>query len=134
VEGFWVGWSEEADVAAAYEVHISPSGVETSLHVTPDALPEDDVIARLDEALANLLVGHTASGDPPRRVRNLQEPIACVHAEVTRAGTVTVGWGSATREDRIGGRAEARVLLRHGRADLNRRRGLGRLARDPLAG
>lgn len=132
-EGFWIGWPEDGDVVAAYEVHIASSGVETYLHIA-DGHPEGDMIAKLDIALANMLTGRTPSGDPPRLVRNLEEHIACVHAEVTGTGTVTVGWGSGAREDRIGGRAEARVLLRHGLSDLNRRRGSDPLARDPLAG
>src|SRR5258707_3192020 len=81
-----------------------------------------------EQALANMLAGLTPSGDAPRQLRNLQEPVACVHAQMTSTGTVTVGWGIGTFEDRIGGRAEARVLLAHGQTDLTRRHGPGRLA------
>lgn len=127
MERFWVTWPADADVAAAYEVRISPQGVETVLYAT-DAMPEDQALRGLEQALANMLAGLTPSGDTPRQPRNLQEPVACVHAQMTSSGTVTVGWGVGTFEDHIGGRAEARVLLAHGQTDLTRRHGPGRLA------
>ena len=58
MEGFWVGWSEGGDVVAAYEVHISPSGLETHLHVA-DGLAQDEMVTELDGALANMLAGRT---------------------------------------------------------------------------
>ena len=30
MEGFWIGWPEDDDVAAAYEAHIAPAGIELS--------------------------------------------------------------------------------------------------------
>lgn len=132
MEGFWIGWPEDDDVAAAYEVHIAPAGIETYLHVA-DGLDQADLITQIGVALGNVQAGRTPSGESPRRDRNLQEHIACLHAEVTSTGAVTVGWGSGISEDQIGGRAEARVLLRYALTDLERRGG-SPLARDPLAG
>jgi hypothetical protein len=127
MERFWVTWPAGADVAAAYEVRAGRQGVETVLYAN-GAVTEERAMTGLEEALGNMLAGLTPSGEVPRQPRNLDEAVACVHAQLTSTGTVTVGWGVGTREDRTGGRAEARLLLAHGQADLGRRRGSGRLA------
>ena len=127
MERFWVTWPTSADVAAAYEVRVSPQGVETVLY-SNGAVPDEQSLTDLERALANMLAGLTPSGDAPRRPRNLSEPIACLHAQLAGTGTVTVGWGVGTSEDRTGGRAEARVLLAHGQTDLAGRNGTSRLA------
>lgn len=114
---FWVRWPEGAGVAVTYEVRVTPTGVETRLHV--DGPQREEALVALDAALARMLAGLTVSGEPPRRARSLDERVACVHAEVTSTGSVSVGWGVGAPEARTGGgREAARALLEHGRRDL----------------
>jgi hypothetical protein len=121
MEGFWVKWPPDRDPAAAYEVHLAPSGFEAVLYVK-DPAGEGEAIAAIDNALANALGGLTAAGLPSPRPRNLEDVIACVHVEMTN-GSVSIGWGNPTAEERIGTRAEVRALLLQARNDLAQRQG-----------
>jgi hypothetical protein len=122
MERLWARWPADADVAAAYEIRVGPFGVETVLY-TNEAITEERILTGLQEALDNILAGLAPSGELPRRARNLNELVACIHAQMASTGRVTVGWGDGPSEDHPGGRARAFVLVAHGHADLERRRG-----------
>jgi len=115
-------WPADANVAAAYEVRVGPFGVETVFY-TNGAIADEQILTGLQEALDKTLAGPAPSGEVPRRGRNLNERVACVHAQMASTGKVTVGWGDGPSEDHPGERASALGLVAYGRADLESRRG-----------
>jgi hypothetical protein len=121
VERFWVAWDRDADVVAAYEVRVGLSGLETVLY-TDGTLADGQILNSLQDAFENLLTGVGPDGEGPRP-RNLDDPVACVHARMAGTGEVIVGWGDDPSGDDPGGRAKAYALIAFGHADLEGRRG-----------
>jgi len=120
VERFWGTWRADADVAAAYEVRVGLSGLETVLY-TDGTLTDGQILNSLQEAFENILTGLGSDGEGPS-ARNLDDPVACVHAELASTGEVVVRWGDDPSGDDPGGRAKAFALIAFGHADLEGRR------------